>query len=193
MEHLIVFLKNPVAGKVKTRLAATVGDEKALEIYLLLIDYTREICKNCKAEKNVFFSDFIDEKISFGNSFVQQGADLGEKMKNAFRTMFDSGAKKVVIIGTDCAELTTEILDEAFLHLNNHDFVIGPAHDGGYYLLGMKSFFPEIFDGVLWSTDAVFTKTKEKIISSGKSLFLLSVLRDIDTEENLFTMKKLNK
>lgn len=189
MNKLIIFIKNPVKGKVKTRLAATIGDEKALEVYLKLIDYTLNLAKTLNVEVNLFFSDLVISDYPFSKKHLQKGNDLGEKMKNAFEKCFDEGGKNVVIIGTDCAELTKKIIDEAFEKLNNDSAVIGPALDGGYYLLGMNQFYPTIFDGIEWSTSTVFKETKMILMKENIPLAILPVLRDIDTEEDLFTLK----
>lgn len=189
MNKLIIFIKNPVKGKVKTRLAATIGDEKALEVYLKLIDYTLNLAKSLNVEVNLFFSDLVISDYPFSKKHLQKGNDLGEKMKNAFEKCFDEGGKKVVIIGTDCAELTKEMIDEAFEKLNNNSVVIGPALDGGYYLLAMNQFYPDIFVGIEWSTSSVFDETKKIVDRKNISLAILPTLRDIDTEEYLFTLK----
>ena len=189
MNKLIIFIKNPVKGKVKTRLAATIGDEKALEVYLKLIDFTLNLAKSLNVEVNLFFSDEIISEYPFSKKHLQCGNDLGEKMKNAFETCFSEGGKNVVIIGTDCAELTKEIILDSFSKMEKDSVVIGPALDGGYYLLGMNQFYSEIFDGIEWSTSSVFNETKRIIDKNNISLALLPILRDIDTEEDLFTLK----
>lgn len=189
MNKLIIFIKNPVKGKVKTRLAATIGDEKALEVYLKLIDYTLNLVKALNVEVNLFFSDLVISDYPFSMKHLQKGNDLGDKMKNAFKKCFDEGGKNVVIIGTDCAELTKEIIDEAFKELENNSVVIGPALDGGYYLLGMNQFYSTIFNGIEWSTSSVYNETKMILEKENISLGVLPILSDIDTEEDLFTLK----
>ena len=191
MNKLIIFIKNPLKGKVKTRLAATIGDDNALEVYLKLIEYTLNLAKSLKVEVNLFFSDQIISEYPFSKKHIQEGSDLGDKIKNAFKKCFDEGGSNVVIIGTDCAELTKEIIEESFEKLNNHSVVIGPALDGGYYLLGMNQFYPEIFNQIEWSTSKVFDLTLAKIKNADISFDTLTTLRDIDTEEDLFTLKKL--
>jgi len=172
-------------------LAATIGDEKALEVYLKLIEYTLNLVKFLKVEVNLFFSDQIISEYSFSKNHIQEGGDLGDKMKNAFKKCFDEGGRNIVIIGTDCAELTKEIIEVSFEKLNTHSVVIGPALDGGYYLLGMNQYYPEIFNQIEWSTSKVFDLTLAKIKNADISFHTLATLRDIDTEEDLFTLKKL--
>lgn len=188
MNQLIIFIKNPVKGKVKTRLAAGIGNDKALEIYLILIDHTLKIAAKTNSDKHLFFSDYLTEDYSGTTKNCQHGNDLGERMKNAFHSVMKGEEIKTIIIGTDCAELNHEIITLAFEKLETHDLVIGPAIDGGYYLLGMKKYFPEIFIGIEWSTSEVLVQTIELANKNSKSVYLLPVLCDIDTEEDLFSL-----
>lgn len=187
LETLIIFIKNPQLGKVKTRLAATVGDEKALSIYKQLLHFTQKLALSLKVNRALFYSDelILDDDWS-NDTFqknVQEGNDLGERMKNAFQKVLQTN-KKAIIIGSDCAELTSEILENAFEALEKNDFVIGPAKDGGYYLIGMNYFEPSVFENIEWSTEEVLPKTLEKINSLGKNVFLLPALSDTDNEED---------
>ncbi len=187
LETLIIFIKNPKLGKVKTRLAATVGDEKALSIYKQLLHFTQKLALSLKVNRALFYSDelILDDDWS-NDAFqknVQEGNDLGERMKNAFQKVLQTN-KKAIIIGSDCAELTSEILENAFEALEKNNFVIGPAKDGGYYLIGMNYFEPSVFENIEWSTEEVLPKTLEKINSLGKNVFLLPALSDTDNEED---------
>ena len=185
---LLVFIRNPQSGKVKTRLARTVGDAEALRIYLVLLDKTRSAALDVRAVRRLFYSDFIDPFDDWPESDfskeIQAVGDLGERMEQAFRSSFESGASKAVVIGSDCPQLSGEILQTAFDKLEEADFVLGPAPDGGYYLLGMKVLEPSVFHGIEWSTETVCTRTLEKIQAAGKSCALLPVLSDVDTEED---------
>ncbi len=187
MNALIIFTKNPEKGKVKTRLAATVGDDKALQIYLELLKHTRQIAIQTDASRFLFYSRQINEQDDWPNqSFykkLQSGEDLGEKMANAFRDVLQSHSK-AVIIGSDCASLNPDIVREAFDLLEQYDFVMGPAMDGGYYLLGMRQFHPEVFQDIAWSTEKVGSATLLKIDELGKTYSLLPLLSDIDYEED---------
>lgn len=189
MSHLLlIFTKNPVLGKVKTRLAATVGDVEALRIYRLLLEKTRRAALDVEAGRWLFYSDFLEPDDDWPETYFQKklqtGHDLGERMENAFRQAFASGAGKVVIIGCDCPDLNGVLLQEAFQRLNEADFVLGPATDGGYYLLGMRQLEPALFRGIAWSTDAVRAETLKKMQAAGKTCFLLPELTDVDTEED---------
>lgn len=194
---VIIFVKNPVAGKVKTRLAASVGDEKAVEIYLQLVYHTMEEMKNTGVDKYIFFSDTIDEEIANqlpdAYSLVQHGENLGERMLNAFATVFNKGYKKVVIIGTDCPEITSGLLDSAFIKLNEKNIVFGPATDGGYYLLGMQKLITDLFFHVAWSTDSVLEQSMSICEFLNKTYDLLPLLSDVDEEMDLHHFYKILK
>jgi len=184
---LIIFVKNAEKGKVKTRLASTLGDEKALKIYLALLDHTRKIAQKVDANRLLFYSNNIqkndDWPLTDFDKLNQEGNNLGDRMTHAFHTAFQQ-YHKVVIIGSDCASLTTKIIQNAFDHLAQHDFVIGPAMDGGYYLLGMRTFHPSLFQDIEWSTEKVLSATIQKINALQKTYTLLPELSDIDYEED---------
>lgn len=194
-----MFVKNEEAGKVKTRLAETIGDEKALEVYRQLLAFTQSQSREVMAEKEVWYSSYIPQKDRWNEGgFLkkkQTGDDLGKRMSDAFNGSFHQEERgKVVLIGSDCPGLNTEIIEEAFLQLNKHDVVIGPASDGGYYLIGMRKFIPEIFKGIAWSTNSVFKDSVKIINKKGLSVFVLDKLNDIDTVEDLvnFELRTLN-
>jgi uncharacterized protein len=190
---LIIFYRNPELGKVKTRLAATVGDERALAIYLKLGAHTRSITSEVDCDRVVWYSNFVDTEDSWPNQHfnkeVQQGSDLGSKMQFAFENAFRQGYSRVCIIGTDCFELTDTIVNEAFDKLKNHDAVLGAALDGGYYLLGMKELHPEFFTNKTWSTDSVSSETIEDFKMLNISYYLLPTLNDVDEEKDLPVVK----
>lgn len=187
-EHLIIFIKNPVLGKVKTRLAAIIGDERALEVYNELLRITRHVTEKVACTKHVFYSDEIendewdDDKF---NKHVQEGDDLGERMKNAFEKVFALGAKRAVIIGSDCPEISAELIESAFQALLDHDVSIGPAKDGGYYLLGMQRPLTFMFENKQWSTDSVFSSTMADIDNYKLRCRELPLLSDLDRVEEL--------
>lgn len=188
MDTLLLFIKNPELGKVKTRLAETAGAERALKIYLELLRHTREVALQVEARRLLFYSNFVDENDPWQSThfekIVQQGADLGERMQRAFQQAFALGASKVVIIGSDCALLSSEIIATAFQKLAEFPFVVGPATDGGYYLLGMNAYHPEVFAQIEWSTETVLPTTLERIQQLQKDYFLLPALPDIDYESD---------
>lgn len=191
---LIIFAKNPEIGKVKTRLAATIGDEAALSIYEHLLSHTASITSYLPVDKFVFYSSLIlQEDIWCNKHFykqVQAGNDLGERMKNAFAATFLNGYDKIVIIGTDCPRLGAGIIMNAFACLNSRDVVIGPAEDGGYYLLGMKQPYSDLFEKINWSTNTVLKETQMKCTALQLSYYLLPVLNDIDEEKDLIHLQK---
>jgi uncharacterized protein len=186
---LIIFYRNPKVGKVKTRLAATVGKEKALEIFRKLSLHTKTITENLAVDKIVFYSDAIDLIDMWPNATflkaLQQGEDLGRRMKHAFVAGFETGYKSICAVGTDCFELTEGIIKQAFEALESFDAVIGPARDGGYYLIGMNKPHVSIFKNKEWSTESVLGDTLNDFESLGLTYLKLQELRDVDTENDL--------
>jgi rSAM/selenodomain-associated transferase 1 len=189
---LIIFVRNPVRGQVKTRLAATIGADKALDVYHLLLQRTFDVTRGLDAEKAVFFSDtlVLPEGWKKGDyqQQVQQGRDLGERMSRAIAGGFANGYGHVGIIGSDCYELTTEILEEAYRLLAEKELVIGPATDGGYYFLGMSRFVADLFAHKDWSTSAVLAQTLADAKRLHLQVALLPELTDVDEEKDLVTM-----
>jgi rSAM/selenodomain-associated transferase 1 len=186
---LMLFVRNPELGKVKTRLAASVGPEVALDIYLHLLQHTRSVTQQLLVDKVVYYSERVEEQDMWPNEHyqkkVQPAGDLGEKMAAAFEAAFAEGYTSVVIIGSDCQQLTPEIISRAFEELKTREVVIGPALDGGYYLLGMKHPHPELFQNKRWSTEHVFPDTLHDIERQHLSHTLLPALSDVDYLEDL--------
>ncbi len=188
LNNLLIFIKNPELGKVKTRIAQTAGDERALQIYQELLRHTREVALRVDARRILFYSDEIVGQDDWSSrdfqKMVQHGADLGERMSNAFILGLVQPDDKAVIIGSDCASLTPEIIEDAFRKLEENPFVIGPSTDGGYYLLGMTTHTRLLFQNIEWSTEEVFANTVERIEQLGQRYYLLPKLTDIDYEED---------
>ncbi|NND33499.1 MAG: glycosyltransferase [Saprospiraceae bacterium] len=186
-QALIIFIKNATLGKVKTRIAKTAGDQRALQIYTALLDHTREIAHSFEGERFLFYSDYIEQEDEWSaeafKKCLQTGLDLGERMANAFEQVMKLH-RPAVIIGSDCPTLTPAIISSAFTHLEKNDFVIGPAEDGGYYLLGMNRFSHYIFQDIAWSSEKVTSQTLRKITVRHQKYHLLPVLPDIDFEED---------
>jgi uncharacterized protein len=186
---LIIFIRNPQLGKVKTRLAKTLGAEKTLKIYLHLLEHTQNISRNANCDAHLYYSDFIDDTDDWDKNIYQKHlqikGDLGEKMSAAFKEQFDQGYQKVAIIGSDCLELKTEIIDQAFRTIQENQAVIGPTLDGGYYLLGMSTYLPYLFQNKKWSTNTVFMDTLNDLEKNKVESRLLDVLNDIDEEKDL--------
>ena len=187
-QALIIFARNPVRGKVKTRLAATMGDDKALSIYQSLLEHTVQITQQLPYDCYVFYADGISKNDVWPDDLYlkknQEGNDLCQRMLHAFDTLFQQGYQKIIIIGTDCFELSSFILLDAFTALDEKEVVIGPSEDGGYYLLGMRQFFPFLFEEKAWSTDSVYSSTVQQLVIQNIRYEILPILNDIDTEDD---------
>lgn len=186
---LIIFVKNPVLGKVKTRLAATIGDERALSVYKLLLEKTKQETINLETDKVVYYLDHIDSSDLWDNHSynkeVQVAGDLGIKMSSALEKAFQDGYQRVCIIGSDCLEMSQAHLENAFESLQRKDAVIGPAVDGGYYTIGTSRFIPELFEDKAWSTETVGADTIKNFENLALSYKVLPTLNDVDTESDL--------
>ncbi len=184
---LIIFTRNPELGKVKTRLAATIGKELALEIYTVLLKHTCSITKNLGVSKEVHYSVAIRENDIWDSAYYRKkqqfGGDLGNRMQYAFEEGFKQGYQNIIIIGSDMYDLSQANLEEAFDQLKKHDFVLGPATDGGYYLLGMRSLEPKVFKNKDWGTDTVLEQTKNDLF--GKRVKFLEEKNDIDNFDDI--------
>ena len=179
---LIIFTRNPEPGKVKTRLAKDVGDITAFKIYNFLLEHTVSVTRNLAVSKEVYYSGAIPqndiwEKEIFTKK-LQQGEGLGKRMKDAFEEGFKNGYKNIIIIGSDLYDLQREDLEKAFQLLQDKDAVIGPATDGGYYLLGMNQLFPAVFEDKEWGTSSVLEDTLKDL--KGKNIALLEARNDVD-------------
>ncbi len=189
---LIIFTRNAETGKVKTRLAATLGNDKALLIYNALVTHTIAIAENVDADKFVFYSSHIGVNDEWDNKTffkrLQKGNDLGEKMCNAFDLLFLEGYQCVTIIGSDCPALTNKIIEDGVASLQNSDVVIGPAKDGGYYLIALRRSNADLFRNISWSTNKVLIQTLAVCKSHNLSVSLLPKLSDVDVEDDLTDM-----
>ena len=202
---IIVFIKNPALGKVKTRLAATVGDESALAIYYTLMHHTMAITKYLEVDKYLFYSDFVDENDIWDNnnylkSIQHQTQDLGLKMASAFGMTLQNKHQKVVIIGSDCLELNQEIITNAFHQLSENEVVIGPAYDGGYYLIGFNfeligKASEEVLKQMFWNKEWSHERVGQEAIDACEQMnlrhFLLPTLTDVDEEKDYLKTKHL--
>ncbi len=197
-DALLIFVKYPEPGRVKTRLAAGIGDGPAADAYRRMAEHTlREALALEDAALYVFYDppereDEVAEWLApLGGRFAlaaQMDGDLGARMSAAFRRIFSRNTtQKVVVVGTDCPELDAQRIREAFAALDASPVVVGPAADGGYYLLGMRRFFPTLFEGIPWSTGGVLAETCRKAREQGVDVNLLGELRDVDTPEDLGT------
>ena len=205
---LIIFIKNPIKGKVKTRIARTVGDDKALAIYLQLSKITRDNALLLRgATIYLFYDAFIENHDEWSNDYfekhLQTGKDLGERMLNAFDFVLKIH-HSACIIGSDCPTLSVEILQESFEQLMQYDTVLGPSTDGGYYLLGIKKAeiqeenkhlslltkLHHLFDDMVWSTETVLSETLKRIKENHQTVCLLPELTDIDEEADWLNFQK---
>jgi uncharacterized protein len=186
---LLIFVKHPEPGKVKTRLAATIGNDSALDVYKGLLKITERICREANVAKEVHYGGEITEGDVFTTDVfekhLQIEGDLGAKMEHAFSKSFESGYENVAIIGSDCPLLEPRHIEQAFELLQFHDVVFGPARDGGYYLLAMRRPVKELFVGIPWSTSSVLKDSQQKLKSQGISFVCLETLSDVDEEKDL--------
>jgi rSAM/selenodomain-associated transferase 1 len=186
---LIIFVRNLEKGKVKSRLAKSIGDDQALAVYQHLLQQTRDVAYAVSCNHFVFYSSYVHMTDHFDDDYfskhVQEGSDLGERMLHAFEKVFALGCKKVCIIGSDCYDLKSEMIERAFDELENNDVVVGPSIDGGYYLLGMKQLEKSLFIEKDWGTSTVLDDTISDIEKCSFSYAQLPVLNDIDTIEDL--------
>lgn len=184
---LLIFTRNPELGKCKTRLATKVGDQNALDIYKFLLAHTVDITKDLNATKQVHYSASIWEndiwETSIFDKKLQLGKDLGIRMQNAFKQGFEDGYDNIIVIGSDMYDMNTIDLENAFQQLSEHDFVIGPAEDGGYYLLGMRIFNTAVFKNKEWGTETVLNDTLNDL--KNNTLKLLPPKNDIDYYEDI--------
>lgn len=185
LDLLLVFMKNPMHGQVKTRLAQTIGDTNALWVYEQLLQHTCQVITPLTCVKWVFYSDFVPlTPDNIGQiahqQHVQVGGNLGERMENAFALAFKQGFQRVAIIGTDCWQLNTAILQTSFEQLHQCEVAIGKATDGGYYLLGMRALHSGFFRNKKWSTSSVFADTIADILQAQLVYTELPTLSDVD-------------
>lgn len=192
---LIIFTRNPELGKVKTRLAKTIGDTSALKIYKFLLNHTKEITSKLSVTKQVHYSVKIRENDLWEENIYdkkqQVGDDLGIRMLNAFREGFSDGFKKIILIGSDMYDLSQEEIETAFSELNTNNFVLGPADDGGYYLIGMKQLNESIFFKKNWGTNTVLQDTLLDL--KDESVAFLSSRNDVDIFEDIENVEVFQK
>jgi len=190
---LLFFIKSPEEGKVKSRLASVIGDERAANLYR---DFITQMLSTLRRGDFPFHICFyphnalkgVKEWLGDQHHYIpQKGKDLGERMSNAFRKAFDTGFKRVVLVGSDIPDLPLEVIEEAFISLKEEDAAIGPAYDGGYYLIGFKekTFSPQVFERMAWGTERVFEDTMKVLKNLNQRVHTLPYLRDIDTVDDL--------
>lgn len=198
---VLFFVKYPERGKVKTRLSAELDEDITVGLYKSFVLDLLSMLGSLGSQFRICFSP-EDSQDSFtgwlGEKYCympQRGTDLGQKMKNALIQAFDQRFDRAVIIGSDSPDLQGELIDQAFLSLKTYDAVIGPSFDGGYYLIGFNSgtFLSTAFNGIQWSTGAVFRETICKLREAGIKTYELPEWRDIDTFADLKSMFLRNR
>lgn len=181
---LIIFVKNIVLGKVKTRLAKTIGNTGAFNVYKVLYNITQTETLKLDIDRHIYFSDVVINSSWPGDEkFTQNGNGIGERMLNAFKAGFNKGYEQIVLIGSDLPDISEAIITSGFKALKYSNIVFGPAQDGGYYLVGMKSFQPTLFLNKPWSQPNLLKETLTEV----NNYSLLEELNDIDTIEDLRT------
>lgn len=188
-ERLLIFTRYPEAGKTKTRLIPALGAEGAALLHRQMAEQTiAQVQSNRSIEVWFTGGSVAQMQAWLGKEldYQPQGTgDLGARLSAAFRAAFASGINRVAAIGTDCPELDSEILDRAFRSLHSHDLVLGGATDGGYYLIGMSRFVPELFVEIDWGTEKVLHQTQSIAQSLKLSIAELPILTDVDRPEDL--------
>lgn len=184
---IIVFVRKPELGRVKTRLAKGVGDQRALDIYVELLKYTSQQVASTAYSIYVYYHHEIVANDMWDNSrchkALQVDGDLGDKLKAAFSEVLTQH-DKAIVVGSDCPKLTSRIIDTAAKALAHQDVVIGPTLDGGYYLLGMNTYMPTLLTDIPWSTGSEYDHTVRTALADGQSIHILSPLPDIDYAED---------
>jgi rSAM/selenodomain-associated transferase 1 len=195
-DRIILFLKDFQAGGVKTRLAARLGDQGALDMYKAMV---ADLLSNLESLKDIIIPYFdrypeqaesdssVAALLSQGRLRVQEGWDLGDRMRNAFREVFSDGVESAVLIGSDIPQIDSDLLEEYIEQLHQFPMVLGPAADGGYYLIGFQKqhYEPRLLSGIEWSTEMVYEQTLEKARSLKLSCYVGQELQDVDTIEDL--------
>ena len=209
-KRLIIFTRYPVPGKTKTRLIPALGEQGAADLHSRMAEYTllNLLILGCdqSLEIGIYYSggdrtlmqNWLDPIISsfFENDshsrinpifyHAQIGEDLGNRMQGAFEDGFKNKIEKIIIIGTDCPDLSPHLIEETFWALNSQDVVLGPARDGGYYLIGLSQSFPMLFNHIDWGSDRVLAQTKKIIDQEKLTVYDLPVLTDVDRPDDLY-------
>lgn len=200
-ECLIIFTRYPEPGKTKTRLIPLLGEEgaatlqrhmteqKLTEVNQLLSFYPLSVEVHFAGGNEQLMQDWLGSNLVYRR---QSEGDIGDRMASAFQLSFAAGMTAVVLIGTDCPQLNAPLMAEAFQLLRQHDLVLGPARDGGYYLIGLRGLIPELFTGISWSTAEVLQQTITIAKRLGLAVAKLPLLSDVDRPEDLSVWKPAN-
>ncbi|MDB2462948.1 TIGR04282 family arsenosugar biosynthesis glycosyltransferase, partial [Algibacter sp.] len=178
-ELVIVFVKNIKLGKVKTRLAKTIGNQGAFDVYTELVSVTEKATLTLKADKRIYFSEsIVENQWSNHEKFVQEGIDLGERMKNAFTKGFNDGYNRIVLIGSDLPDINSDHINKGLKALKTNEAVFGPAEDGGYYLVGLSKSHLFVFNNKPWSETHLLEETLNEIKEKQVTFTTLDTLND---------------
>lgn len=193
-QKLIIMTRYPEAGKTKTRMIPALGAEGAAKLQKQLTEKTVAIVEELQQGNDVtlyiYFSggslELMQQWLGDRHNYYEQSSgDLGKKLTSALQESFTNNSTKIVFIGIDCPDLTSTILAEAFSSLDNYDLVLGPAADGGYYLIGLSRLLPQLFEGIDWGTSVVFSQTQKIAQQLNLKINYLPTLRDLDRPEDL--------
>lgn len=188
-EVLSIFVKNLIPGTVKTRLAKDLGIDVAIEIYKELVRITAEATNTLKIDKCVYYSEYIESNDQFDDAkyqkHIQEGKDLGQRMQNCFYDAFELNFDKIILIGSDTPDITDQIISQGFAELDKHDIIIGPAQDGGFYLIGMKEPHENLLNKRTYGHEQVLNELLNEIENRNLSVFKLPTLIDIDVKDDL--------
>jgi rSAM/selenodomain-associated transferase 1 len=198
-QSIILFIRFPERGRVKSRLAEDIGEENAWVLYQYFVLDLLETVSRVNCVLKIYYSpseagDGMKEWLGSGYSYMpQHGGDLGEKMRNAIEEVFRQGCDETVLIGSDIPDVPHMLIERAYA-FSRHDAVIGPSHDGGYYLIGFRkdTFLPEIFEGIDWGTEKVFGKTMELFTDSNYNVCILPLWQDVDRLSDLKALYERN-
>jgi hypothetical protein len=195
LERLIIFARYPQPGQVKTRLIPALGAAGAANLYRQMAEATLAQARELQGQRSplqlevrfvggtfALMRDWLGQELLYTN---QGDGDLGARMARSLNSAFAAGMQRAVIIGTDCPDLDAELMEQAFQNLVQHDVVLGPAKDGGYYLIGLRQPIPELFAGIAWSTSVVLQQTVTIAQQLGFAIAYLPILSDIDHPEDL--------
>jgi rSAM/selenodomain-associated transferase 1 len=198
--HVIIFTRYPEPGTTKTRMIPLLGEIGAANLHKLMTEHTlkqvQELQKELLVSGEVRFIggslELMQAWLGLNCTYSVQGeGDLGQKMVRSLTEAFARGASKVVIIGTDCPGINAKILATAFEQLAAVDVVLGPALDGGYYLIGLKEAIPELFFNIEWGTAQVFAQTVATAHQQNLSLSHLTPLSDVDRPEDIYVWEQI--
>ncbi|NJL49560.1 MAG: glycosyltransferase [Leptolyngbyaceae cyanobacterium SM2_5_2] len=198
---LMIFARYPTPGQAKTRLIPALGAEGAVQLYRQLAEHTvgqaRILQRQPEVAVMLWYTGAEEAAMRswLGDGLCyspQSEGDLGDRLATAFWAAFEGGCRSAIAIGTDCPELDVATLAQAFVLLQQHPLVLGPASDGGYYLIGLRQFVPGLFQGIVWSTASVLSQTVAQAAQAGLTPAYLPTLTDIDTPEDLDVWEQLS-